>query len=190
MIKRQVFLLLLSVVLLTGVIAVPADAAGKGFYPDGQLKWEYLFVDGEISEAKWYDESGLLVSRETYVAGQKEKNEGYRADGSLEWQVRFLDEGRQEVTRFDVVGQITARYQTVDGLADGDYTTYYSDGQEKQVFTYRQGVLEGPARTFFASGQKEHDFAYSNNEVNGVYRTYTIEGTLLSEYTFSAGQLQ
>jgi hypothetical protein len=37
-----------------------ACAAGKGFYADWQLKWEYLFEEGVISEARWYNEAGQL----------------------------------------------------------------------------------------------------------------------------------
>ena len=190
MIKRQLFLLFLFLVFTAGNMASTVSAAGKGFYDDGQTKWEYLFEDGVISEARWYSETGQLISRETYVAGQADKTEGYRADGSLEWQVKPLEEGRQEVTRFDLGSQKTDLYQTVSDQVDGVYTTFFSTGQTKQMVTYSQGVLNGPATTFFPSGQVEHEFAYSNGEVDGIYRTYSEEGKLLSEYTFVNGQLQ
>ena len=124
-------------------------AEGKGFYPDGQLKWEYLFQDGQISEAKWYNEAGQLVTREVYVDGQAETTEGYRPDGSLEWQTRKLQDNRQEVTRFDEAGQKTALYQTLDNQPDGEYTAFYADGAPKQTVTYQMGILEGPAKTYF-----------------------------------------
>ena len=190
MIKREIFLTFFLLAVAAVTLTTSVWAGGKGFYPDGQIKWEYLFQDGEISEAKWYNEAGQLISREIYASGSPEKTEGYRLDGSLEWQVRQLENGHQEVTRFDDSGKATARYQTVDGQSDGEYTTFFADGQPKQTVTYRQGVLEGPARTFFNSGQMEHEFSYSNGEVDGIYRTYSAEGKLLSEYTFSAGQLQ
>ena len=190
MIKRQLFLLFLFLVFSAGNMASTVSAAGKGFYDDGQTKWEYLFEDGVISEARWYSETGELISRETYVAGQADKTEGYRADGSLEWQVKPLEEGRQEVTRFDLESQKTDLYQTVAGQVDGVYTTFFSTGQAKQVVTHSQGVLNGPATTFFPSGQVEHEFSYSNGEVDGLYRTYSEGGKLLSEYTFANGQLQ
>jgi antitoxin component YwqK of YwqJK toxin-antitoxin module len=190
MIKRQLFLLFLFLVFTAVCMVSTVSAAGKGFYDDGQTKWEYLFEEGVISEARWYSETGQLISRETYVAGQADKTEGYRTDGSLEWQVKPLGEGSQEVTRFDLGSQKTDLYQTVSGQVDGVYTTFYSTGQAKQRVTYSQGVLNGPATTFFPSGQVEHEFAYSNGEVDGIYRTYSEEGKLLSEYTFVNGQLQ
>jgi antitoxin component YwqK of YwqJK toxin-antitoxin module len=190
MTKRQLFLLFLFLMLTAGSMTSTVSAAGKGFYDDGQTKWEYLFEEGVISEARWYSEAGELISRETYVAGQTDKTEGYRADGSLEWQVKPLEEGRQEVTHFDLESQKTDLYQTVAGQVDGVYTTFFGTGQKKQVVTYSQGVLNGPATTFFPSGQVEHEFSYSNGEVDGLYRTYSEEGKLLSEYTFLNGQLQ
>ena len=188
--KRQFFLLFLFLVFTAGSMASTVSAAGKGFYDDGQTKWEYLFEEGVISEAKWYSETGELISRETYVAGQTDKTEGYRADGSLEWQAKPLEEGRQEVTRFDLGSQKTDLYQTVSGQVDGVYSTFFSTGQTKQMVTYSQGILNGPATTFFPSGQVEHEFSYSNGEVDGLYLTYSEEGKLLSEYTFVKGQLQ
>jgi len=190
MIKRQLFLLFLFLVFTAGNMASTVSAAGKGFYDDGQTKWEHLFEDGVISEARWYDEVGQMISREIYIAGKLEKTEGYRADGSLEWQAKPLADDRQGVARFDKNGQMTAIYQTVAGQADGGYKTFYVDGQEKQKVTYLKGVLHGPATTFFATGQVEHEFSYSNGEVDGIYRTYSEEGKLLSEYTFVNGQLQ
>jgi len=190
MIKRQLFLLFLFLVFTAGNMASTVSAAGKGFYDDGQTKWEYLFEEGVISEARWYSETGQLISRETYVAGQADKTEGYRADGSLEWQAKPLEEGRQEVTRFDLGSQKTDLYQTISGQVDGVYLTFFSTGQTKQMVTYSQGILNGPATTFFPSGQVEHEFSYSSGEVDGIYLTYSEEGKLLSEYTFLNGQLQ
>jgi len=165
-------------------------AAGKGFYPDGKLQWEYLFQEGQISEAKWFNEDGKLQSREIYVDGKPETTEGYREDGTLEWQVKNLETGRQDVTRYDPSGQVTARYQVLNDKPDGEYSIYYEDGKIKQTVTYKDGILNGPARTFFPSGQVEHEFSYLNGEVDGTYKTYSEEGTLLTEYTFSAGRLQ
>jgi antitoxin component YwqK of YwqJK toxin-antitoxin module len=176
--------------MFTTALATPAVAAGKGFYPDGQIKWEYLFQDGEIEQANWYNEAGQLVSREFYSTGKAERTEGYRADGSLEWQVKNLVDNRQEVTRFDTAGMMTVQYEMADGQPDGKYTTYLADGQPKQTVTYKKGVLDGPARTFFPSGQVEHEFSYVDGQVDGYYRTFSEDGKLLTEYIFSAGQLQ
>lgn len=198
MIRRQICFAFLFFVFILNFLPETVQAEGTGYYPDGQLKWEYQFQDGEIIAAKWYNEAGQLVSREAYAAGKPIKTEGYRLDGTLEWQVRNLEDNRQDITRFDATGLITTRYQTLDGQPDGEYVIFYTDGpvgfqteaQAKQSVTYRRGVLEGPARTFFATGQVEHEFAYSGGEVDGTYRTYSSEGVLLSEYSFKAGQLQ
>ncbi|NIP26415.1 MAG: hypothetical protein GWN81_17530, partial [Phycisphaerae bacterium] len=81
------------------------------------------------------------ISREIYANGQPEKTEGYRADGSLEWQVKQLADDRQEVTRIDETGKMTARYEILNDQPDGEYTTYYADGQIKQIVTYNKGTL-------------------------------------------------
>lgn len=190
MLQRHLYYTLLFLMFATTFQATPALAEGRGFYPDGQLKWEYLFQNGEISEAKWYSATGQLVSRQNYVAGQPEQAEGYRTDGSVAWQSKPLAEGRHEITRFNEAGQMVARYQVVDDQPDGEYTTFTAEGQPKQTVTYQRGILDGPAKTFYGSGQLEHEFTYRDNQVDGPYRTYSSEGVLLSEYTFSSGKLQ
>ena len=165
-------------------------SAGKGFYPDGTLKWETLYQGSEKSETKWYSEEGKLVTSEIYTNGQVEQTEGFRADGSLEWQSRSLPNNRQEVSRFDASGKKTSLYQLLDGQPDGEHTVFYPDGAPKQTVTYQVGILEGPARTFFPSGQIEHEFSYKNGEVDGLYKTYDEAGTVLTIFEFRSGKIQ
>jgi len=187
--KSTMHLSLWITLLVTLFCSSVAWAGAKGFHPNGKLKWEYLYQNGAISEAKWYDEQGIQTSRALYTDGQPVATAGYRADGTMEWQIRQLEGGHQEVTRFDAGGQPVVRYAAVDGQPDGEYTTFHPNGEAKQTVTYQMGILEGPARTFFSTGQLEHEFAYRAGEVDGLYRSYSAEGTLLSEYTFKAGKL-
>lgn len=188
--RKSLHRMLLFALCLIITLAGTAWAAAKGFHPNGQLKWEYEYQDGVISEARWYDEQGKLTSRAFYSDGQAVSTAGYRADGTMEWQTSQLEDGHQEITRYDEAGKPVVRYAGIDGQPDGEYATFHPNGEVKQTVTYRMGVLEGPAKTFFPSGQLEHEFAYRAGEVDGPYRTYSAEGQLLSEYTFKAGKLQ
>ncbi len=58
--------------LLTGALAlallgapIPALCGqdGVGYYPNGRVQWEYLYQQGEVREARWYDEFGRLSAR-------------------------------------------------------------------------------------------------------------------------------
>lgn len=168
-----------------------AMAAGKGYYPDGTLKFEYAYEEGQVREAKWYDEEGRLTARALFDNGVQVQTEGYRTDGSLEWRMTPVpDSERQEVTRFSVDGTLEVRYQVSGDQPDGEFTIFYPDGTPKQTVTYRQGTLDGPAQTFYPSGQVEHEFSYAGGQLEGPYRSFSPEGQLIAEYLFKAGQLQ
>lgn len=182
MIARTLLLLLLSV--------GPVRADGAGYYPNGQLQWEYLYQDGAVREAKWYDESGRLSARAVFRDGRQILSEGYRGDGALEWQVRELAEGRQEITRFTAGRRPEMRYEAAAGRPDGPSTLFYPDGQPRQSVTFRNNTPHGPARTFYANGQIESEYAYRDGQLDGPYRLFSPEGQLTAEHLFDHGQLR
>lgn len=178
--------LLLALLLPAG----PALAGGVGYYPNGQVQWEYLYQGGEVREAKWYDELGRLSVRALFREGQQTLSEGYRSDGSLEWQVRELADGRQEITRFAAGRRAEMRYEAVAGRPDGPSTVFYPGGQPQQSVTFRNSTPHGPARTFYENGQLESEYAYRDGHLDGPYRLFSPEGRLTAEHLFDHGQLR
>lgn len=170
--------------------AGPALAAGVGYHPNGQVQWEYLYQDGQVREAKWYDEQGRLTARTIFRDGRQIMNEGYRGDGSLEWQARELAEGRQEIARFGSGRRAEMRYEVAEGQPDGPSTLFYPGGQPRQRVTFRHGIPHGPAQTYFENGQVESDYAYRDGQLDGLCRSFSPEGQLTAEYTFENGQLR
>lgn len=180
--------MLLGFTLLT--VPAPSRAAAVGYYPNGQVQWEYLYRNGQVCEAKWYDEEGRPSARTTFQDGRQTLSEGYRSDGSLEWQARELADGRQEITRFGAGRRAEMRYQTADGQPDGPSTLLYPDGRPRQQVTFRRGVPHGPARTYFENGQIENDYAYRDGQLDGSFKTYSPQGTLTAEYAYENGELR
>lgn len=174
--------------LLPLLAAAPALAAGAGYYPDGKLQWEYLYQDGQVREAKWYDDQGRLQARAVFRDGVQVLSEGYRGDGSLEWQIRDLGAGRQEITRFTPERRVEMRYDVVDGQTDGPSTLFYPDGEPRQMVTFRNGIPDGPARTYHENGQLESSYVYRNGQLDGVYQLFSPEGQLLAERVYENGQ--
>lgn len=170
--------------------AFPAAAGGVGYYPNGLIQWEYLYQDGEVREAKWYDEQGWLNARSLFRDGRQTLSEGYRSDGSLEWQARELGEGRQEITRLAPGRRAEMRYEIAGGQADGLSTLFSPGGEPRQSVTFRNGVPHGPARTYYANGQVEAEYTYRDGQLDGSYRLYAPDGQLTAEHTFAHGQLR
>lgn len=182
--------LIARTLLLLLLCAGPVRADGVGYHPNGQLQWEYLYQDGAVREAKWYDEAGRLSARAVFSDGRQVMSEGYRSDGSLAWQARELAEGRQEITRFTAGRRVEVRYEVVADRPDGPSTVFYPDGQPRQSVTFRNNTPHGPARTFYANGQLESEYAYRDGQLDGPYRLFSAEGQLIAEHLFDQGQLR
>ncbi|TLM60952.1 MAG: hypothetical protein FDZ69_13800 [Deltaproteobacteria bacterium] len=181
-------LLAIAFLLLPLLTAAPARAAEAGYYPNGKLQWEYLSQDGQVREAKWYDEQGRLQARTVFRDGLPALSEGYRADGTLEWQIRELGEGRQEITRLSPTRQPEMRYDVVAGLTDGPSTVFYPDGQPRQMVTFRNGIPDGPARTYHENGQVESTYQYRNGQLDGPCQLFSADGQLLAERFYENGR--
>lgn len=180
-------LLIVCCLLLCLTPGVRAENSGVGYYPNGQLQWEYLFQNGEVREAKWYDELGRLSARALYSGTQQTLSEGYRSDGSLAWQSRVLTDGREDVTRFGTGRRPEMRYQTVDGQVEGESTLYQANGLPRQVVTFHKGIPDGPARTFYEDGRLESEYSYRQGQLDGPYRSYARDGAPLAEALFENG---
>lgn len=179
-----------TALLLPLLLAGRALAENAGYYPNGKLQWEYLSQDGQVREAKWYDEQGRLLARTTFRDGLQVLSEGYRGDGSLEWQIRDLGEGRQEITRISPTRKTEMRYDVVDGQSDGPSTVFYPNGQPRQIVTFRHGTPDGPARTYYENGQLESTYVYRNGQLDGPYQLFSPEGQLLADRVFVNGKLR
>lgn len=184
--------LVLLAILFCSWLQVSAAGAeeGVGYYPDGQVQWEYLYQQGEIREARWYDESGRLSARTMFEAGQAGISEGYRPDGTLEWRSRALPDGHTEVTRFDPQRRPESRYLLKGDQPDGVSIFYYPNGNMRQTALFRNGVLHGPARNFAEAGYLESEYNYKDGRLDGVVRNYSADGRRVAEWRYENGELQ
>ena len=172
---RRLGVLLFTFLLLSAGNARAANS-GAGYYPDGKLQWEYLYQNGQVREAKWYDPQGRMTARTLFADGRQSLSEGYRADGSLEWQLRELGDDRQEVTRFGAGRRPEVRYQVAAGKVDGPSTLFYPNGQPRQMVTFRAGIPHGPARIWYDTGLVESEYAYRDGQLDGPCRSFFTDG--------------
>jgi antitoxin component YwqK of YwqJK toxin-antitoxin module len=185
---------LLTAALALALLGAPIPALcvqeGVGYYPNGRVQWEYLYQQGEVREARWYDEFGKLSARTLYTGGQATASEGYRSDGTLAWRSQLLPDGHQETTRFDPQRRPETRYLLKGNQPDGVSITYYPNGRMRQTVLFRNGVLQGPAQAFAEDGHLESEYAYKDGLLDGVLRSYAADGRLLVEQKYLAGELQ
>lgn len=175
---------------LWSTVAAVGGEEGVGYYPNGRVQWEYLYQQGEVREARWYDESGRLSARTVFEAGQASASEGYRPDGSLEWRSRSLPDGHTEVTRFDVKRRPETRYLLKGNLPDGVSIVYYPNGRLQQTALFRNGLLNGPVQLFAEEGYLESEYSYREGRLDGPMRSYSADGRRIAEWRYKNGELQ
>lgn len=190
MLLRFRLLMVVGLFCLWPAAPVLSGEEGAGYYPNGRVQWEYLYQQGEVREARWYDESGRLSARTEFNAGQANSSEGYRPDGSLEWRSRNLPDGHTEVTRFDAQRRPETRYLLKGEKPDGVSIFYYPNGRMRQTALFRNGILHGPVQLFTEEGYLESEYSYKEGRLDGPMRSYSADGRRIAEWRYADGELQ
>lgn len=173
----------------------------EGYYPDGKLiakgrfkghKWD----DGEaigIPDGVWvyYHKSGRLDDERTYAEGKLLTSKNFKLYFDTIQLVRTIADGKPYTGKLEKEG-IVSKYlfanlyttHVKNGLFDGDYTSYYTIGDELVVgctATLINGKRNGPYKLYHTNGQLTREMIY----VDG-----TLEGDCIYYYTDSVASRQ
>ena len=126
----------------------------KDYYMSGQLRSEGISLkpDGEVwnGEVVFYNESGLLSSREPYKNGLRHgSSREYDYQGNVIKEVNF----REGVLHgpIHVAGSYDGEYK--EGKKDGHWQLYYTPGEPKEEYTLTNGKLQGKYLEYDYDGQ-------------------------------------
>jgi antitoxin component YwqK of YwqJK toxin-antitoxin module len=139
------------------------------FHPStGKRMAEGKYIQKEIKDSVWtyYDESGVLLSREKYVLGKKEgMSYVYLPDGSVSEEKSFRN-----------------------GIEDGPLKQYFEGKKTKSQSVYKNGKLEGRAVYYYPNGVEAASGFYRNGKKNGawIYRNQT--GAITEKELFKNGE--
>jgi antitoxin component YwqK of YwqJK toxin-antitoxin module len=127
-------------------------AYARLFHINGKRMAEGKYIQKEVKDSVWtyYDELGVLISRERYQGGKK--------DGAS--YVYFPD------------GKISEERHFKAGIQDGPFTQYFDGKLLRAAGTYVNGELEGKVRYLYPNGVEAAVGFYRNGSRNGpwVYR--------------------
>jgi antitoxin component YwqK of YwqJK toxin-antitoxin module len=79
----------------------------------------------------------------------------------------------------------TAEYK--DGMLNGPYLEYYSNGNVKTDAHYIKGELNGIRKHFYENGKTKAEETYKDGQRNGIYKYYYKDGKVETEYMFANG---
>lgn len=187
----------------------------REFYPNGVLKSEVQFKDGEMNGLKKeYNKKGKLVDiskmiddsvstnsddivlielyKEYYPSG-KVRLVGGISNGLKSGIYREYSQEGELVNGYiyEKDTMIAEGFVRFDGNYEGEWKQYYKTGKIKATGTYEDGVKSGKWVYYFANGKKEQEGTFKNNVLSGQWIWYFQNGqTRRIEYYNTKGNLE
>lgn len=144
-------------------------AYAKMFHMNGKRKAEGKYVGKEIKDSVWtyYDELGVLISREKYKEGKKQgASFVYLPDGSISEEKNYKDD-----------------------VLEGPYKDYFTAGVLRTQGVYSKGVLEGRTAYYYPNGVEVAAGFYKNGLKVGPWIYKTESGKVREKELYKNGKL-
>ena len=187
----------------------------KKFYDNGNLKEEKSYSQGKLDGyLKRYNEDGKLVTAVKYNNGEVdltakdfdtgiEIKEDYDKQGNLIFQGSFKKEipigihryfnNNGEVVKsetYDIEGNLIAKGVVLqNGLEDGSWVYYYSNGKKRAEGVFRYGIKTGNWTYYYPNGKIQQKGSYTSGKLTGSWEWYYETGELLREEYYIYGSL-
>lgn len=191
----------------------PLTGKVEGVYPNGELKFERNYVDGQLNglETFWYEngqkkEQGNIVNGKpngpgiTWYANGQKKAELNVVNGQFDGRISgWYRNGQREYVRNYVAGRrigleitwhengqkkLERAYGT--GGYDGLVTEWYDSGQKKSEANYIDGKQDGVRSAWYRDGQEKPLAAPSSGERDFIQTTPSDEGRAVDRVNISA----
>ncbi len=118
-----------------------------------------------------FNDSGKIVMRGFYKDKQLATKHG--------WFVYYYSHGQR---------MMASKYE--NNIPEGNWQTWYSNGQLKDSITFKKGLRDGPSVSFFETGKIKCTGIFSNNAADSNWAWYHENGNIATEEVFSAGRLK
>jgi len=148
----------------------PAGGAyAKLFHMGGRRMAEGKYLTKEIKDSVWtyYDEAGILLSREGYKNGKKE-GAAY---------VYFPD------------GKISEERFFKNDLQEGDFKQYFDDKRVRVKGSYTKGQMHGRVVYYYPNGTEAAAGNYTNGQKSGAWIYKSKEGKITEKELYINGKL-
>lgn len=140
--------------------------------------YEFDLIHGEVNS---YDETGTLMVSKRYNGGQIYEY-SFNKEGKLLPYTSFNGTGKIEA-KYDN-GNKSAEFNLKDGLYEGVYVRYFSNGKTWIATNYFEDEIDGKYSEYYSNGILKTEGDYTLGELNGKYFTYHNNGQVESETTY------
>lgn len=123
------------------------QAYAKLYHMNGKMSGQGKYIGQEVKDSVWtyYDETGTLLSKESYSAGKKTgKSFVYLPDGNVSQERNFkngLEDGAY--VEFFAKDLVRAKGQYLSGEKEGKFIYYYPNKVEAATGVYKKGLKHG-----------------------------------------------
>ncbi|MEJ6682237.1 MAG: hypothetical protein QNL21_09095 [Flavobacteriales bacterium] len=185
----------------------------KEYYPNGKLKLEFNFLDGDFIFQKWYYANGYLaeladykmrefkvyhkngklryesenkVTEDYYNAGiDKNVYSIYINSSSKKGWHKEYHENEKYYKQFKIIESYPG-YQKFN--KDSLYKEWYSNGVLSKKCNFINGILEGECTEWYKNGKLKIQASYTNAEKEGLYKEWYENGRLSTQTSYVNGE--
>lgn len=159
-----------------------AEGIWRYFEEDGRPDRVLNFKNDDLfGEQKFYGNSGLLIRTAQAIAGSKYIEEtNHDSTGNVI--AKFGNpKGNYKVSNKEERGFKRVEGQYKNGLMDGTWTWYYSNGMVESMSEYKEGTRDGQTKEYSPRGVLLEETQYKQGDKDGLERVYYKDGTLLRQ---------
>jgi len=165
------------------------------YYPNGQIKSERFFTDGEkLIKEKRYKEDGSLAEIVNYISdgsnnvlyfdrSEIEKRSGmaltyyengkvqsqkYYVEGKIHWQEKIFNDS----------GHLIEFISYEKGGKKGPFIMYNDKGNKIKEINYEDNIPSGQAKFYYDNGMLKAEVNYKDGKKNGITKVYYENGVL------------
>lgn len=175
----------------------------RSYHPNGCLKMARNFSDGlPIGIEKEFFYNGILNTERNYNnkgqmhgttiiydhRGNKIVEEEYQNDLIVKVTSNFNSpegpavygspDGTFSFIVYDFDGKIKSQGQFIDGALNGEWASYYKNGNLFQTVEYNHGSPDGKMINFHPNGRVKHEFLFDDGVAEGKFTGYFLDGKL------------
>lgn len=165
------------------------DGLTKSFYPNGQIRSQYMYSDGELNgEARMYDFDGNLALVLNYVEGSVLTYTFPDESGELVKPI-VVGKGEIDIEASYQTGNPSVRYTIEDQWKQGAYLFLSNDGDTIRYSEYEDHDREGLVKEFHQNGQLKSSEIYHKDEEHGTCFYYYNNGKVRKVSNYYMGDL-
>ena len=184
----------------------------KEYYPNGKLKLEFNFLDGDFIFQKWYYANGYLAELADYKTrefkvyhkngklrydSENKVTEDHNAGIDKDVYSTYINSNRikgwhkgyhenEKIHKQFKIIESYSGYQTFN--KDSLYKEWHSNGVLSKKCNFINGLLEGEFTEWYKNGKLKTQASYTNAEKEGLYKEWYENGRLSTQTSYVNGE--